>query len=170
MIEKIISGGQTGVDQAALKFAIDHNIPHGGWCPKGRKAENGIIPKEFILRETSSEDYSERTRLNIRDSDGTLILVPKIPISITDGTLLTIEEVKKIQKPFLIIDLSENDPPRDKINDWVNENHIKTLNIAGPRESQSPGINQLCTTFFEYLFGDLFDLDRSDHPVAWIKK
>lgn len=154
IIQKIISGGQTGVDQAALKFAITNDIPYGGWCPKGRKAENGIIPAEYLLRETDSEDYSERTKLNIRDSDGTLILVPGIPIAVTDGTLLTIQEAEDRKKPFLIVDLFKRQEFFDLIKNWVTENNIKMLNIAGPRESQSPGLHELSLKFLEEIIVD----------------
>ena len=89
---KIISGGQTGGDRAALDAAIEMKIPYGGWCPKGRLAELGTtIPTKYILQETTSATFEERTKLNIRDSDGTLILVPETPIKVTDGTILTIE-------------------------------------------------------------------------------
>lgn len=148
MIEKIVSGGQTGVDQAALEVAIKLNIAHGGWCPKGRLAENGVIPSKYSLTETESGDYSVRTKLNIRDSDGTLILLPNTTKKITDGTVLTIQEAKEKDKPHLIIDLSKN-PDVESIAQWVRENNIKTLNIAGPRESQSPGINKLSLEFLE---------------------
>ena len=91
MIEKIVSGGQTGVDRAALDAAINLKIPHGGWCPRGRCAEDGIIPEKYILICPSAQDsdypetniYDERTKLNIRDSDGSLILVPQIPLPTT---------------------------------------------------------------------------------------
>lgn len=154
MIEKIVSGGQTGVDQAALEVAIKLNIPLGGWCPKGRLAENGTIPVKYPLVETESSDYSVRTKLNIRDSDGSLILVPKIPIQTTDGTMLTLQEVKQQQKPHLIIDLSKK-PNVELIVHWVSENNIKILNIAGPRESQSPGINQLSAKYLEQAIATL---------------
>ncbi|HLB41921.1 MAG TPA: putative molybdenum carrier protein [Gammaproteobacteria bacterium] len=142
MLKKIISGGQTGVDQAALDVAIKLNIPHGGWCPKGRKTEyNKPMDACYKLHETDSDDPNVRTKLNIRDSDGTLILVPSIPVKVSDGTIVTINEVIKKKKPHLIIDVSENnvDLPK-KIIDWIKENNIKILNVAGPRESQSLGI------------------------------
>ena len=144
MIEVIISGGQTGADRAALDAAIKLNIPHGGWCPKGRLAElGGTIPEKYLLKETPSSDYSERTKLNIRDSDGTLIFVPQMPLKVNDGTILTIQEVKDKNKPYIIIDLSHK-PDCHLIAEWVKINNIKVLNIAGPRESQSPGIYQVC--------------------------
>lgn len=139
MLKTIVSGGQTGVDRAALDVAIKLNIPHHGWCPKGRKAEDGIIAKHYLLQETDTDDYSERTKLNIRDSDGTLVLVPSWPTKVTDGTHLTIQEVKKQKKPYLIINLSQEYQP-DEYVDWVEKNKIHILNVAGPRESQSPGI------------------------------
>ncbi len=104
---KIVTGGQTGVDRAGLDAARKLGIKHGGWCPKKRKAENGIIPDCYQLKETESEDYNVRTKYNIRDSDGTLIIVPSTPISVTDGTILTISEVKEKKKPYFIIDLSD---------------------------------------------------------------
>lgn len=153
MIDKIVSGGQSGVDRAALDVSIKLGIPHGGWCPKGRKAEDGAIPACYQLNETDSDEYSERTKLNIRDTDGTLILVPTTPIKVTDGTILTIAEVKERAKPYLIIDLSRDYDKLSEIALWVKENSIKVLNVAGPRESQSPGVHKassvLLTSFFE---------------------
>ena len=103
MIEKIVSGGQTGADRAGLDAAIKLEIQHGGWCPRGRQAEDGDIHVRYNLQcpvdgDSEAEEkniYNERTKLNIRDSDGTLIFVPRIPLplSITDGTNLTIKEV-----------------------------------------------------------------------------
>jgi hypothetical protein len=151
MIE-IVSGGQTGVDRAALDAAIKLNIPHGGWCPKGRLAEDSTIAKHYKLKETYTSEYSERTKLNIRDSDGTLILTPETLDKITDGTILTIREVKEKNKPCLIISLTQiQDFNFKDILSWIKENHIKILNIAGPRESQSPGIYNMAYKFIESL-------------------
>lgn len=137
---KIISGGQTGVDRAALDAAIALGIPHGGWCPKGRRAElETVIPEKYNLKETDSREFEERTKLNIRDSDGTLILVLETPIKVTDGTILTIETVQESNKPYVIIDLSK-ETELEKLLTWVNDNNIKILNVAGPRESQAPGV------------------------------
>lgn len=136
---KIVSGGQTGVDRAALDIAIKLNIPHGGWCPRNRLSEDGVIPAKYQLAETKSSEYSERTKLNIQDSDGTLIIVPKIDIKITDGTILTIQEAQYTGKPHLIVNISEQIDTLSIIR-WTNENNINILNIAGPRESQCPGI------------------------------
>lgn len=148
----IISGGQTGTDRAALDAAIALNIPYGGWCPKGRIDEIDVIPKKYSgLTEisgefkTEQENYDTRTKHNIRDSDGTLILVPKKPLppKIKDGTLLTIKEVERQKKPHLEIDLSEPMEKKiDAIINWVEKHNIQILNIAGPRETSSPGIYQ----------------------------
>lgn len=148
---KIVSGGQTGVDRAALDIAIYFKISHGGWCPKGRLAEDGTIDSQYNLIESVSSDYSERTKLNIRDSDGTLIIIPS-KVTITDGTILTVEEVKKNKKTYLIIDLEEIESKNEEINAWINTNNINVLNIAGPRESQYPGIYNTCLEAFNGIF------------------
>lgn len=163
MIEKIISGGQTGVDRAALDVAIDLNLPYGGWCPNGRLDENGVIPNKYhgLIEITGffdqeKDNYDARTKLNIRDSDGTLILVPSLPLEakIKDGTLLTMSEVSAKNKPFLVVDLSKS--VEDNLHDlltWMEENSsIRTINIAGPRESNSPGIYSASYHLLSELF------------------
>jgi len=140
-LKKIITGGQTGVDRAALDAAIALNIPHGGWCPKGRLAEDGVIDAKYQLKETKSNIYAERTKLNIRDSHGTLILTSTFSPSVSNGTNLTLQEAKNTNKPYKLFGLSV-DCPIDEITDWISENHIKILNIAGPRESESSGVYQ----------------------------
>jgi len=135
-IAKIVSGGQTGVDRAGLDVAIALDIPHGGWCPKGRKAENGTVPSVYRLDETPTADYQQRTEWNIRDSDGTLILTRGAP---TGGTALTITLAETYARPCLVIDLSASPAP-ETVRAWLAANHIKVLNIAGPRESGCPGV------------------------------
>lgn len=159
---KIVSGGQTGVDQAALKAAITLGIPHGGWCPKGRLSENGEIPKEFDLKETVSSDYSERTKKNIDDSDGTLIVIDGDLKSITDGTILTIQDLKRKNKPYFLINLS-HEFSESKLGQWIKKNDISILNVAGPRESQSPGIHKKSFSFFSGIFHYLIsEIDNTD--------
>ena len=102
MIKKIISGGQTGVDRAGLDAAIQHNISHGGWCPRGRRAEDGTIDTRYQLVETASHDYSQRTEFNVRDTDGTLILNMG---TLDGGTAFTARVAESIPKPCLILDL-----------------------------------------------------------------
>jgi hypothetical protein len=147
-IKKIVSGGQTGVDRAALDVAILLNVPHGGWCPKNRKAEDGLIPSHYNLKETPSEEYSERTTWNVRDSDGTLIIVKGDPIG---GTLLTKEVAEQLKKPFLIFNV-EKDKHIESVVNWININRIKILNIAGPRASQVTDIYSSSYQLLKQLF------------------
>ena len=142
-IEKIVSGGQTGVDRAGLDVAIALQIPHGGWCPKGRKAENGTVPTVYQLNETPTAVYKQRTEWNIRDSDGTLILTHGEP---TGGTALTIKLADAYAKPCLVIDLNASPAP-ETVSAWLAANHIKVLNIAGSRESGCPGIHDEAVKF-----------------------
>ena len=152
MIEKIVAGGQTGVDQAALDAAIELRVPHGGWCPEGRLAENGKIPEHYQLQETRGVvDYSERTKRNIRDSDATLIFVPQLPLIATDGTLLTIDEAKVRKKPHYIIDLSICVDVTE-VTQWIQDNTVNILNVAGPRESSCPKIYSIVHHIIENLY------------------
>ena len=150
MLKKIISGGQTGVDRAALDSAIAANLPHGGFCPKGRLCETGRIPKHYQLQETTSATYGVRTRLNVKNSDGTLILLASQIAAIGAGTLLTISEAKRAKKPLLIFYLDQNLSPA-LVRDWITQKRIQILNIAGPRESQSPGIYQQSYKFIKKI-------------------
>ncbi len=145
---KIISGGQTGVDRAALDFASKNSIPCDGWCPKGRLAEDGRIQNKYLLQETKSPDYRERTELNILNSDGTLILYMN---KFDRGTGLTLHLCKKYKKPFLIIKLTENPDPSLLLS-WVVDNHIRNLNIAGPRASSEQDIYQNVMDFLDKAF------------------
>ncbi|PJE14243.1 putative molybdenum carrier protein [Legionella sp.] len=158
MIEKIVSGGQTGVDQAGLLVATEMDIEVGGWCPKGGLDENGdCILNKYSLKEATTTNPDERTKLNIRDSDGTLILVPTWPLpeKIKDGTTLTIKHAEVLQKPHLIIKLDDKDNAVDSLREWINEWDIKVLNVAGPRESNWPGINKECCELFQEMFARL---------------
>ena len=156
-IKEIISGGQTGVDRAALDIAIEFKIPHGGWCPYERKAEDGMIPTKYKLKEapppTIEESldpdaiYKKRTELNARDSDGTLIIIKNMPMG---GTLYTIEMAEKHKKPYLIFNLSINHEILDAVN-WIIKNNIRKLNIAGPRASQVSGINASAYNILQQL-------------------
>jgi predicted Rossmann fold nucleotide-binding protein DprA/Smf involved in DNA uptake len=132
----IVSGGQSGVDRAALDFALQNNISCGGWCPKGRLAEDGIIPEFYPLKESGSSDPSKRTRLNVDHSDGTLIIYQE---KMDEGTRLTHDYARQKAKP-LLIHIANKKPDTAAFNKWLESNHITILNIAGPRESNSPGI------------------------------
>ena len=149
-IEKIISGGQTGVDRAALNAALEMGIPCGGWCPKGRRAEDGMIPLKYPLEETSSPDYPQRTEFNIQDSDGTIILTGGPPLG---GTLLTLKLARKHHKPFLLIDLSQGGNA-SLVRDWIQNGGIQILNVAGPRESEAPGIQDMALNFLREILAE----------------
>ena len=133
-VKKIISGGQTGVDRAALDISIVLGIPHGGFCPLGRRAEDGIIPSKYDLIEHESLKYIDRTRQNVESSEGTLILHAGI---ISNGTASTEEFCIQKEKPILIINiLDESKSFRLNFHHWLKKNSINILNVAGPRESE----------------------------------
>ena len=137
MIEKIVSGGQTGADIAALDVALLYNFPHGGWCPKGRLSLDGPIQAKYLLKETPSEGYPQRTEWNVRDSDGTVVFTfSNVP---TGGSLKTIGFAKKHDKPCLHLSKACYDA-EVRLQRFVDEHKIKTLNVAGSRESKDPGI------------------------------
>ena len=147
---RIISGGQTGVDRAALDVALELGIAHGGWCPLGRRAEDGVIDARYALEETDSVEPAIRTERNVRESDGTLILC-RGPLA--GGTALTLALAKRQRKPFLLV--NELRPlPAAAVRDWLDHNHIAVLNVAGPRASSAPGI-------FEWARDYLRDVLRS---------
>ena len=140
MIAKIISGGQTGVDRAALDYAIRSGISHGGWCPKGRISESGRISDKYNLQETGSPDYPGRTAKNVASSDGTLIISRGRP---ERGTKLTVNMCRHPSnpKPVFIVDVNKKLRVADFVT-WVRENKIQVLNVAGPRDSRQPNIGK----------------------------
>ncbi|MEW6185996.1 MAG: putative molybdenum carrier protein [Thermodesulfobacteriota bacterium] len=160
IFSKIISGGQTGVDRAALDAALELGIPCGGWCPKGRRAEDGPISLKYPLSETGSPNYPLRTEKNVREADGTCILTNG---PLRGGTALTVRFAVELEKPYLIIDLNDHfDPP--KVREWGEKNNIKTLNVAGPRESEAPGIHEKA-----FLAIKSFLHDKGEKPVRKLK-
>ena len=137
---RIISGGQTGVDQAALQVAIDLGLDHGGWCPRGRRCEAGQIPARFRLCESHSSKYWVRTEQNVIDSDATLIL-HRGPLS--GGTAFTERMAVKHGRAVWCVDLSDDADETaiiSEIREWLNRHAVRVLNVAGPRESSVPGI------------------------------
>lgn len=133
-IMRIVSGGQTGVDRGALDAAIALGLAHGGWCPRGRRAEDGVIPPQYRLQECDSPAYHIRTERNVQDSDGTLILFRG---HLSRGTSLTQEFAQKHRKPCLLINLGR-EPSVAAARDWLTKHRIAVLNVAGPRESWAP--------------------------------
>lgn len=144
---KIISGGQTGVDRAALDAALRLGLPCGGWCPRGRMAEDGTISLAYPLTETPRRVYEERTEWNVRDSDGTLIIVYGPP---TGGTALTIVYAKQQGRPWHVVDLAAQ-PGASAAKSWLEGRDIQVLNVAGPRENTAPGIHARAVRFLETL-------------------
>ena len=138
-IKKIVSGGQTGADQAGLDFAIEHGIPHGGWIPKGRLTEAGPLPELYQLQEMPTKSYPKRTEKNVLDSDGTLIVSHR---PMKGGTLLTWNLAKKHGKPCLHVDFSVQtvEDAARLLRDWVEVNGVEVLNVAGPRKSKDSRI------------------------------
>jgi hypothetical protein len=137
---KIVSGGQTGADRAALDFAIDRGLGHGGWCPRGRKAEDGPLPDRYELRETPSRKYAERTEWNVRDSDATVVF--SIAAEPQGGTRLTLVLAERLAKPVLHLSREVLTPEiaATKVREFLGEHAVRTLNLAGPRASQEPEI------------------------------
>jgi len=144
-LEKIVSGGQTGVDRGALDAALFLGVACGGWCPRGRLAEDGPIDETYPLTETASSRYSERTERNVVDSDATLILCTGTP---SGGTRLTVSVAKKHSRPFLVAD-PRRDEAFDAVSSWLDSLNVAVLNVAGPRESGSPGIGRAARDFME---------------------
>ncbi len=146
LLFRIISGGQTGVDRAALDAAMAAGLPVGGWCPKGRHAEDGVLPDRYLLEETPSRIHRQRTEWNVRDSDGTLILYWG---ELQGGTLTTVNFARdKYQRPLLMVNLLEPMDTKEVVN-WIDGNNIKILNVAGPRESSRMGIYKMARAYIE---------------------
>ncbi len=149
-LDRIVSGGQTGVDRGALDAAMVLGIDHGGWCPRGRLSEDGPIAARYQLQETSSAKYWVRTRRNVVDSSGTLILCRGV---LQGGTKLTHQLAQRFRKPCLIVDLSQGED-LESVRRWIEHHDIRVLNVAGPRESTSPGISRQTYRLLTSLLGD----------------
>lgn len=147
-LTKLISGGQTGADRGGLDAAIEIGIPHGGWCPLGRLAEDGRVPEKYQLTEAFSANYSVRTNRNVVDADGTVIFTLSGKPASNSGSGLTLKFCKRNKKPCLVVDLSQDEEgSREIFGAWLNKHHIQILNVAGSRESEAPGICDRVRTF-----------------------
>ncbi len=149
---RIVSGGQTGADRAALDWAIGHGLPHGGWCPKGRLAEDGAIDRRYALQETRTTDYLDRTRQNVIDSDATLILNLG---ELNGGSRATQRFAEDLGKPCLLVQLDAaaqaDEAEVDRVRAWLAAGRVAVLNVAGPRESKRPGIYHQTLAFLDRL-------------------
>jgi hypothetical protein len=155
-LERIVSGGQTGADRAALDVALDSGLTVGGWVPRGRFAEDGRIPDRYPnLIETDSAELAERTRRNVRDADATLI-VSHGPLS--GGSQLTLDEARQQQKPVLHLDVDAFDArtAAARLLEWLEANQPRVLNVAGPRASQDPHIYDAVSTLLRAVLGEIF--------------
>ncbi len=154
----ILSGGQTGADRAALDFALDFGIAHGGWCPRGRLAEDGPIDERYQLTETPSRRYDQRTLWNVRDSDATVVL--SIRREVGGGTALTMAVAERLGKPSLHLSReaasASGADPADELLAFLAAHRVQRLNVAGPRASQEPLVDAFVRSVF------LAALDRSD--------
>ncbi len=152
-IAMIISGGQTGVDRAALDFALRQHIHCSGWCPKGRRSEDGVIPAEYPLIETSTELYQQRTRLNVKHSDATLVITDGAK---SRGTSLTVKLAGSCNKPCLVIN-SNDDSELKKLRKWLKRHKPQILNVAGPRGSETGMIYQMAIEILNKSFKRITD-------------
>jgi hypothetical protein len=155
--ERVVSGGQTGVDRAALDAALALGLACGGWCPRGRLAEDGRIPERYPLQETPSVEYPQRTEWNVRDSDGTLILYRGV---LEGGSALTARLAEQYDRPSIALDLMTSPDPL-AIREWIARNEIRVLNVAGPRASDSPGLYEQARALLGAMLAE--SSDRSAH-------
>ena len=149
---RIISGGQTGADRAGLDFAITHSIPHGGWCPKRRRAENGRIPAKYQLQECKNGRYSDRTKRNVLDSDATVIFTVR-PYLIR-GSKLTYVVAVSNRKPVLHLHAGTTEPAR-RLAAFIRQHRVKVLNVAGSRASQEPTVGTFVAHTLDLTLNEL---------------
>ena len=147
-LEKIISGGQTGVDRAALDAALEVGLPIGGWCPRGRRAEDGFVPHGYPLAETPTTEYTERTNFNVRDSDATLVVTRG---ALDGGSLFATKVAMHLGRPCKVVDLDESNGLEVALG-FIRTTNARVLNVAGPRESKNPGIYEKSLAFLMNLF------------------
>ena len=155
-VRRLVSGGQTGADRAALDVALRLDIPYGGWCPRGGRAEDlpdapGLLRDYPELRETPTEDSAVRTEWNVRDSDATLLLTDR-PDSLSGGTALTRDLAERLGRPLLVTSTSDAEAVRAWLRALREESPgALVLNVAGPRESKEPGLYDAACRLLEQV-------------------
>ncbi|MGP0591782.1 putative molybdenum carrier protein [Nitrospira sp. T9] len=160
MVHRIVSGGQTGADRAALDFALKFGIECGGWVPKGRMGEDGVIPAHYPnLVETDSDDPNIRTELNVRDSDATILITRGAP---TGGSAFTVEVAMRLGKAVFHVDLNREsmDQVVPEVCRWLQNLHPAILNVAGPRASEDHDIYDLAKVLLESVFLAMNSTDK----------
>lgn len=164
-LRQIISGGQTGVDRAALDVALELEFPCGGWCPRGRRAEDGPLDMRYPLRETTSFSYAERTRRNVRDTDGTLIITCGPPVG---GTALTLHFARTMPRHRLVVDLQQKTAEQAAHGafHWIRAARLETLNVAGPRASSAPEIYDAASALMRIVLIRLLASPMVNRPVT----
>ena len=155
---KVVSGGQTGVDRAALDAAYVAGLSIGGWCPSGRLAEDGTIASDYPLTETPTAESGQRTQWNVRDADATLIISRQSDLY--GGTLLTASTARRLSRPFVVAD-PEDTSATASVLGWLQLLDVETLNVAGPRESEDPGIYRCAHSWLRQLFAGF--------PLDWLR-
>lgn len=164
-VVRIVSGGQTGADRAALDWAMARGIPHGGWCPRGRRAEDGTIPPRYRLTETPSGRYVQRTEWNVRDSDGTVIL--SLAPALTGGSQRTAELARRHGRPWLHLARDAGTPdPGQQLRRFVQEHEIRVLNVAGPRASTEPAVGAFVREVLDLALGPPAHGERGSRPAG----
>jgi len=155
VLRRIVCGGQTGVDRAALDAALAAGFACGGWCPKGRQAEDGLLPEHYPLIETDSADPAQRTELNVRDSDATLIITS---LPLCGGTRLAAEIADRLGRPVSVIDVDSTglDAAIDQVCRFLIAHRIGTLNVAGPRDSEAPAAGVFAGRLIDALLARVF--------------
>lgn len=155
--------GQTGADRAALDWALAHGVECGGWCPKGRKADDGPIDPKYPLKETPSGSYIQRTEWNVRDSDATVLF--SIGPTLTGGSLKTMDFARKHKKPWLHLCAGDN-AAADKLKAFTEEHRVKILNVAGPRASKEDRVGEFVMSTLEKAFCLILAGERGEMQVA----
>lgn len=153
MVEKIISGGQTGADVAGLFAAVGLHLKTGGWMPKGFRTLQGDSPsmeEKFGMKESFSRNYPPRTKMNVHESDGTVRFASNLQ---SPGEICTLKAIKALKKPYFDVDV-KNPPSKESFRKWIEKHDIKTLNVAGNSEKTSPGIGVFVITYLMEALGN----------------
>ncbi len=167
-IAKIVSGGQTGADRAAFDWAIANHIPHGGWCPRGRLAEDGMIPDFYRMQETVSTEYAIRTERNVSESEGTVIFT--IGKTLTGGSKDTATIAARLKKPWMHISKADSIDPPEELRLFIKAHQIKILNVAGTRASKEPLIADFVKATLHAAFSEQRERDSRESDTAARKR